>query len=161
MERKLTDALIAQIDTGQILTREETTIEWQSSFVITPNRADIDEVQRDVWKKLLLFQDLARKFCLPTHNAVAFFSAAIEKEPSLKAEQRSDFKQLLHLALCGQGFVFGTSFDSDRNFDLRPSDHIFGYPPANKDFHLFGSGILNQVRLSGAYFFLRTTIIVK
>ena len=84
LRRNLVDALMAQVDSGVIIPEEESALRWDSILNYVPNRSDITGVQKDVLIGIDCFQRLSIRFGLPTHNAVAFFEAAIEEEKELR-----------------------------------------------------------------------------
>lgn len=122
MERKLVDALEVQLESGAIMTTQNSRLEKRTCFSLAPDRDDIMNLRTDVQYGLFEFQRLAAYFRLPTHNAVAFFTKALEREGNLNAEQREQFGKLLHLAISGRGFCFGTAFNMEHSSDLRTCD---------------------------------------
>lgn len=101
---------------------EEAQILGNIRFNVIANRTDVDEMKEWVCKCLDCFQKYARFFELPTNNPVAFFSKALEVEKSLSPDNLSDFQELLCEALAGRGFVFGTTFDLERNVSVHACD---------------------------------------
>lgn len=126
LRRNLIDALMAQIDSGVIIPEEESALRRDNILDYVPNRNDIADIQEDVLIGIERFQELSIRFGLPTHNAVAFFEAAIEKEKELRAPgtDREGFRSLIHLALSGQGFLFGTAFEGEQRMAVRPCDTL-------------------------------------
>ena len=92
ISRNLTDALMAQIDSGVIIPTEESALQWNSMLDYAPNRNDISDMREDVWIGIGEFQKLAERFKMPTHNAVAFF----EKEPLLMENDPCLFVRVIH-----------------------------------------------------------------
>lgn len=48
ISRNLTDALMAQIDSGVIIPTEESALQWNSMLDYAPNRNDISDMREDV-----------------------------------------------------------------------------------------------------------------
>ncbi|MEH2940803.1 hypothetical protein [Lawsonibacter sp. JLR.KK007] len=156
ISRNLTDALMAQIDSGVIIPTEESALQWNSMLDYAPNRNDISDMREDVWIGIGEFQKLAERFKMPTHNAVAFFETAIEKEKELRASsaKRDAFRSLIHLALSGRGFVFGTAFDGERPLSVRPCDSLESFNiPAESSEKFRQIAWRNNALLSGAVYF--------
>lgn len=124
MNRKLTDALKAQAGSGLIFEPIEMSIQGGLYFRAVPARRDIANIEAATMEFLSQFQELSVRLELPTHNAVAFFTKIIEKEPELISKYPKDFRTLLLLALSGRGFVFGTTFDTYQKLELRICDLI-------------------------------------
>ena len=122
MERKLVDALKAQVDSGVIYPIDELKLQLLPKFYLVPKRKDTMEIKGTAMYYLKTFQGIATAFDLPTHNAVAFFTKVLEKESELISKYPEEFRYLLLLASSGRGFVFGTTFDSYQSQDLRWCD---------------------------------------
>lgn len=156
LRRNLVDALMAQVDSGVIIPEEESALRWDSILNYVPNRSDITGVQKDVLIGIDCFQRLSIRFGLPTHNAVAFFEAAIEEEKELRTSgtDREDFRSLIHLALSGQGFLFGTAFDGEQRMAVRPCDplNLFKIPNELRA-ELWRTSLENNALLAGAAYF--------
>lgn len=151
MKRKLVDALDALVDTGLIMTKEESTI-YEMKFpriAYDFNRSDIDHIQQDVATGLVYFFALAKKYKLPTHNAVAFFTKLAELEQK-STHSKSELREILHLALSGNGFVFGTTFDSEHSPYLRPCDL---YAASEVGQNIETSALWNHASLKGGLYF--------
>lgn len=117
LRRKLNDALKIQIDAGLILPAEESELQWKSTLDHVSGREDIKRLQEEIYFAISQFQKIAADFNQPTHNAVAFFEAAIKKEKELYSSkgEMNQFRNLIHLALSGRGFPFGTAFDLEHS----------------------------------------------
>ena len=156
LSRNLIDALETQIDSGVIIPKEESVLRRDSILDYVPNRSDILGVQKDVLIGIECFQGLSIRFGLPTHNAVAFFEAAIEKEKELRAPgtDRECFRSLIHLALSGQGFLFGTAFDGEQHMAVRPCDTLESFKIPDKIRAEFQwVSLENNALLAGAVYF--------
>lgn len=68
------------------------------------------------------FYDLCKSLELPTHNAVAFYTAIEKKQDDLCKTSREALEEVLICAAAGSGFLFGTFFLNSGNTRLRPCD---------------------------------------
>ena len=76
----------------------------------------------------LLMDQLRRQYhrqILPYHNAVAFFQAFMDYDPTERQKCCQQLKSLLPYALSCRGYVFGTSFYIDGMYCLHPCDLDF------------------------------------
>lgn len=156
LRRNLIDALTTQIDSGVIIPEEESALRRDSILDYVPKRSNIIGVQKDVLRGIECFQRLSIRFGLPTHNAVAFFEAAIEKEKALRVPgtDREGFRSLIHLALSGQGFLFGTAFDGEQHMAVRPCDTLELFKiPDKKRAEFQRISLENNALLAGAAYF--------
>lgn len=121
MQRNLMDALSAMVDAGTISIADTAEIVCASEvYTRVPKVEDRNSLVPTIEK----FQRVAKKYQLPTHNAIAFFSQVLEIDLQVKtASERDALRELLLLALANQGFLFGTSFDKEYDHhSIRPCE---------------------------------------
>ena len=119
-------------------------------FSATRQRSTFEEKVR---RRILSFYIFCNENNLPAHNMVAFYTSVIDRADELCATEmkRQELEDALICAIAGNGFVFGTTFDTEYSRCTRPSDFL----PENKSYEeeYFGS-LDSHSMLTNAQYFL-------
>ena len=92
-------------------------------FSATRQRSTFEEKVR---RRILSFYIFCNENNLPAHNMVAFYTSVIDRADELCATEmkKQELEDALICAIAGNGFVFGTTFDTEYSRCTRPSDFL-------------------------------------